>query len=359
LGVPVELLGGWDTEEGYTRSLRPVLERLHPGTGERLHLGPSAGDILACRLEDLPDVDAVVSGPPCPPWSSLGIRRGSGDPRAAVFDRVVEMILHWAGRGCLSFFVLENVPGIRRVPSGAGECYLERVLRGLRTGLSRAPESGARDSEAGRSGGVPPAGLGPGGRQWTLRVLDINAAQCTLPHDRERVFIVGVTAELAGGPWGLKWPAVSGRKNAQRPLGEFLAAERRLPRASLTTPKIRDNAAHYSALQRSAFPGQILVGDLSRAAGKVFGARYKVGACPTLCTGDNYLMVFEDDGPESADGRYLTVESRAGLCGVVFESLEGLTRADQVRALGNAIPVPLIGTVLQPVVRAWAEAATA
>jgi site-specific DNA-cytosine methylase len=70
-------------------------------------------------------------------------------------------------------------------------------------------------------------------------VLDINAAQCSLPHDRERVFIEGVTAELTAGPWGLKWPAVSGRTNAQRPSGEFVAAERRLPRARLSTPKIR------------------------------------------------------------------------------------------------------------------------
>ena len=34
---------------------------------ECLHLGPVAGDIMRVKLASLPDAEAVISGPPCPP----------------------------------------------------------------------------------------------------------------------------------------------------------------------------------------------------------------------------------------------------------------------------------------------------
>eukprot|EP00969_Alexandrium_andersonii_P123402 5453588-Alexandrium_andersonii.AAC.1 len=55
--------------------------------------GPVAGNIFRLPLADLVgEVEGLVSGPPCPPWSSIGARLGSADARSSVFERVVAWI---------------------------------------------------------------------------------------------------------------------------------------------------------------------------------------------------------------------------------------------------------------------------
>jgi site-specific DNA-cytosine methylase len=56
-------------------------------------------------------VDFIVSGPPCPPWSTIGHRRAENDSRSAVFQKVTELIERQGVLGCHRFIV-EMVTGI-------------------------------------------------------------------------------------------------------------------------------------------------------------------------------------------------------------------------------------------------------
>eukprot|EP00969_Alexandrium_andersonii_P044041 1932082-Alexandrium_andersonii.AAC.1 len=62
--------------------LRPALERLSPG--EPLALGPDTGNVNTKPLDSLADADGLVSGPPCPPYSSIGLRKLEADARSTV-----------------------------------------------------------------------------------------------------------------------------------------------------------------------------------------------------------------------------------------------------------------------------------
>eukprot|EP00974_Lingulodinium_polyedra_P011475 1108199-Lingulodinium_polyedra.AAC.1 len=56
---------------------------------------------------------------------------------------------------------------------------------------------------------------------------------------------------------------------------------------------------------------------------------------------------------------FRTIQLVAAICaieaGVVPESLHDLTHAQFFAAIGNCIPVPIIGTIMVPVFRAWIQ----
>ena len=65
----VECVGHWDID--------PVLERIARAVGlpaSVLHLGPKKGDILSVDDSAFPDAHCLVAGPPCPPWSTKGVK---------------------------------------------------------------------------------------------------------------------------------------------------------------------------------------------------------------------------------------------------------------------------------------------
>jgi hypothetical protein len=150
-------------------------------------------------------------------------------------------------------------------------------------------------------------------------------------------------------------PPLPDKKYDMLPLSCFLEQERRSAPSRLMAQGVRLNAESYSARQRKDYPGQTCIGDLSRVPGKVFGEFFSVGHCPTLTTANRYLMIFEDEGEQSANRRCLSPDSRARLSGVLPESLASLSERDLLAALGNMIPVPLIGVVLKPLLLRWAE----
>ena len=55
-------------------------------------------------------------------------------------------------------------------------------------------------------------------------------------------------------------------------------------------------------------------------------------------------------------GRLMTVAEKARCAGLVPESLASLRTHDSEVAIGNTIPVPLIGAIMLPVLKAWHEA---
>ena len=121
-------------------------------------------------VEGLPDAHGLISGPPCPPWSTIGCKRAWGDRRAAVFLTVLKRIFHLAGRrdSVFTFFVLENVDGMRSRSGKQKESPENTVLRKLRRGM--------------------PSG-------WFIQTLICNS-HCTA-QSRKRLYFVGHRGERA------------------------------------------------------------------------------------------------------------------------------------------------------------------
>ena len=55
------------------------------------YIGPS-GNLLQVDMENMEDVDVIIAGPPCPPFSSIGSRGGLNDEHAEVFGAVHNML---------------------------------------------------------------------------------------------------------------------------------------------------------------------------------------------------------------------------------------------------------------------------
>jgi DNA (cytosine-5)-methyltransferase 1 len=108
-------------------------------------------DIRVIDFRSLRGVDLVVGGPPCQPFSTGGLRRGSGDQRDFI-PEFVRAVLEARPRA----FVMENVPGLASFGP-----YLQAALEPL-TGLYRvsAPQI-------------------------------VNAADYGVPQSRRRLLVVG------------------------------------------------------------------------------------------------------------------------------------------------------------------------
>ena len=96
-----------------------------------------AWSAMKVDVEGLPDAHGLISGPQCPPWSKIGCKRAWGDKRAAVFLTVLKWIFHLAGRrnSVFTFFVLENVDGMRSRSGNQKESPSDTVLNKLRRGM--------------------------------------------------------------------------------------------------------------------------------------------------------------------------------------------------------------------------------
>lgn len=65
-------------------------------------------DIRELKVEDIPDCDGFIGGPPCQSWSTGGSMRGLDDNRGKVFLDYIRLIQGKKPK----FFVIENVAGI-------------------------------------------------------------------------------------------------------------------------------------------------------------------------------------------------------------------------------------------------------
>ena len=111
--------------------LIPALQALHGReVVERFNIGPS-GNLLNVDVEQMEDVDLIIAGPPCPPWSSIGLRRGLHDERTRVFYAVHNMLKNQYRR-MLKAFIVEMVAGMaheraRGSSTGLGDTNAHRM----------------------------------------------------------------------------------------------------------------------------------------------------------------------------------------------------------------------------------------
>ena len=97
-------------------------------------------DVTVIDCISLDPVDIVTAGPPCPPWSSLGCGKTTEDPRAEVFNAVVECVIHFGKRVLkYSFWRMSwafSNPGRVADPSCQSWCVISgRRCHGLSTAL--------------------------------------------------------------------------------------------------------------------------------------------------------------------------------------------------------------------------------
>lgn len=332
-GVALELLlgsGRWQSAGAWDRD--PELRHVHAvlnGTLAGVHLG-SDGDILAANLSAFPSAHAVIAGPPCPPYSSIGQRQGLQDERARPFVRCIDVIGELASRPAaagpqLVFFMLENVTGVTFRPRGASASPLDALQDLLRSKL---------------------------GSGWSLQRVLVNAADFGLPQSRQRVYLVGRRSQCYPRGVPAYPPAFDARLRA-RVLINQADNSQRADYTDRQAANIKGWKAFYSSsMTNPQRRGQLAFVDISRDVSPrtVWGnAVRREDVCECLTASGPAIHVFalgEGTGQLSLD-RPLRAAERAALQGFPAEygSLP-LTETVARRVFGNAMAVPVVGSLL-------------
>lgn len=258
------------------------------------------------KPEDEIPVDVYISTPPCQPWSSQGKRKGLQDPRG----RLLKVPLRYTKRHKPRVFLMENVKGL---------CHRKNkpVLRGIRATLEKLDY-----------------------RVW-LGVL--NAVDFQIPQKRQRLFIVAIRKDSCRRPF--KWPKKLGKRRLSEALDPMQAADRpgRLPKNQRA--KALALAACRKVNKEGIDPRQVPVAIDVGCSQKY--ATFGIDVSRTLSqarakTGGFWI---------SSRGRYMTTNEMLKVSG--FQSSEmpdwnqHVSKTQLQGMLGNCVPIPLVGCVLQ------------
>ena len=284
-------------------------------SGGDLRFGKVKGNVLNINVDKLPRIDFAIAGPPCPPWSSIGNHGGFNDPRSRVFRAVVDIITRLGARGDLRGFVIENVPGIRKV--------LPPILKKLV-----------------RSG-------------WHVTVTTLNAIDFHTPQARVRSFIVGARRSCPCVVRPFNTPVV--------PVMDILAKDMPSVRPEDLTDLQQCTLSMHKAKLRALlvdckYRGHVVIVDLSRSFGCAWQNMAWQDKCPTLTTSNEHLFVFslgeQEVGSIAYDAdafsihRFISMVERFSLQGLGFSRFSACTKKQMLCITGNSIPVPMLGAVL-------------
>ncbi|CAJ1395465.1 unnamed protein product [Effrenium voratum] len=286
-------------------------------------LGPAEGDLLRLDLSHFPSADILVAGPPCPPWSKQGTRRCSKDPRAEVFWRVIELIAELAGRlgdDALRCFILENVEGIKMEDSH-GSRGIDEVMRRLRA--------------------AAPA--------FKIRVYDMNSQDYSLPQSRARVYIVGVHRSLEVRGRSFCTPP----KHAVCPrLEEWLVPMGKVPEGFLQVPeRLRDKKRKWAAWEPN---WKVACADIDRDVDSGFSKLRFDGLLGTITAQFRSWLWIRQSAQEGVrvsqrsvmPVELLHLQGFPARDPLLAKALQGLSDKEVVLGAGNAMSVPVIGSVL-------------
>ena len=325
----VHLSGAWDISP----DLAPIFRTVHGNLDNKVHLGKTRGDIMATSLASFPCANILVGGPPCPPFSSCGRRLAMADTRARPFERCIEVICELDNRRRkgkarreLMFFVLENVAGITHKVSRDKPSPLDMLLATLRERLKE---------------------------QWLISAIRVNTVDYGLPHNRERVYVIGRLASLYQSYLPPAIPPVFARQVKPR---EFLEAQdnepghlTRLQSECLAKMKDLYNQAMANDDYRGCYAFVEVGRDPTDRTVWSGQSRGHVDRCQCLRASGPAIHVFalgEGVSNLSLD-RPLRLHERAALQG--FPAILGQLPFDEVtgrRIWGNAMSVPVLGSIL-------------
>ncbi len=318
-----EVLYAYDTDA----ALLPHLLAVHgpiglggPGVG----VGRS-GDLLRVDVTTWQRVDFLMSGPPCPPWSSIGKRLCADDVGEKVFEQVTRSIEHQALLGAYGFLI-EMVPGMdysSSLASASGEqsYYTKWVERLRRT--------------------CPMYHI----HTWQMQTSDY------LPQNRLRLYTVGVHRDFAldGLPPPPAVPRLA-RVNLADVLHRGLCPIDEL----VLTPQQRANlTAAKRRLSMVIGRGTIACISVDRDPSATFGEylRHDGDVC-TLRTQNECLWLYACDGAgRTTLSRCLHPVERLALQGFRPEVALYFSKVDLLRVTGNACSVPVVTAVFRQLVR--------
>ena len=114
--------------------------------------------IVEIGLDEIPDCDGIIGGPPCQSWSVAGAHRGINDERGMLLYKYLDIIEAKKPK----FFLIENVPGLinKRNLSDVSKVFVQ--LTGL---------------------------------DYNVIFGQVNAADYGVPQSRKRVFCIGYSKE--------------------------------------------------------------------------------------------------------------------------------------------------------------------
>ena len=283
-------------------------------------------------LHEFPSAEILVAGPPCPPFSSLGVRQGLLDRRAGVFWKVVDVISELAVRkDCpLRCFILENVAVIARRPNGTGQSPLCAILGELAT---RLPQS------------------------WTLQHLLMDTQSYGLPHRRPRIYIVGRN-KLFFPRWPAPAPPQFRREISISDIIDFTDNAERDDYTETQRQNLGSWKAVYdSSMKNTRCVGRVAFVDVSGRTNSrtvLWNAKktFQDNICECLTANGPALHVFalgEGTGHLSLD-RPLRPQERGLLQGfpAAITTLAANIHSEIVckRIFGNAMSVPVIGSLI-------------
>lgn len=242
-------------------------------------------DITELAIEDVPDFDLLFAGFPCQPFSIIGNKKGFADPRGNLIFHLLRFV---AGKRPAAL-LLENVKQLYTMQQGQ---VLKTILDAL-------------------------VDLG-----YDVQCRVLNALDFGLPQKRERTIIVAAQESLDG----FEWPA---KALPMLPLS-LLLEEDPDPRHFVSDYiRVKRRNAHSSAVSPSIWH-ENKAGNISSHA---WSCALRAGAS------HNYLLV---DGV-----RRLTPREQLQLQGFPAAWEIVCSDAQTRKQAGNAVPVPMIQSVLE------------
>ena len=129
-------------------------------TYEKNHKTPlDKRDIRTIDINEIPDCDGIIGGPPCQSWSEAGMMKGIEDDRGQLFFDFIRMLKGKQPK----FFVAENVSGKKK----------KRHEKAVHNIIKMFEDAG-----------------------YTMKIKLLNANDYNVPQDRLRVFYIGFRKDL-------------------------------------------------------------------------------------------------------------------------------------------------------------------
>jgi DNA (cytosine-5)-methyltransferase 1 len=294
------------------------------------------GDICAVGFRHYAgQLDVIVGGPPCQPWSLGGLRRGHSDPRDGI-PQFARALYEASPRA----FVLENVAGLAQ---GGARRAFDLVLQVL---TGEKPLVVLVGDEA------------PGGARLEYEVSwqILQAADFGVPQNRRRLFIVGARP-------GAKfvWPAPT--HGAGRPLPYAVAggvvgrAARGEPNPSIVTyarnPSLRPDPYHGHLYNGGGRPINLVKPAPTMLASMGGNKTPWVDTLGVVAEYHTHLVAGGEPREGTVPGaRRITVAEAAALQSFPGWAEFSGARSSQYRQVGNAVPPLVARAVARRVARA-------
>ncbi|XWN35870.1 MAG: DNA cytosine methyltransferase [Balneola sp.] len=144
----------WANE--YDKDIWETYEKNHPQTEL------DRRSLLDINLNEIPECDGIIGGPPCQSWSEAGALRGINDKRGQLFFNFINVLEEKNPK----FFLAENVSGMLLPRHKKALSNIKKMFRNA----------------------------GDHGYELSFQLL--NSSDYKVPQDRKRVFFIGIRKDL-------------------------------------------------------------------------------------------------------------------------------------------------------------------